>query len=223
MTAFALVETHDPLLGLVYQGAYGDTESPIAPNPAGSEWLRSSVPRLEGDSRHAVEIIAGFLATNTVSQNDVPYLRPEPGAYWDVDEEYATCIEPLEDSGMSAGRLRPTEMAFLSVDWAEHPVLTQEGLVAEVDPDDGTARPFLDHNIKSMCGEAVAALAEQLGATVMAFQLELVWRHGTPLLLSDREHLQLGAIGADGLFQPILTMLDHEYLARPSIEAESSI
>lgn len=117
--------------------------------------------------------------------------------------------------------------------------LTQDGLLADPEDSDFTAPLLQGDPSLELADERQAILAqleaeearrvegsetnESLRPVTFTWQSELVWRpdeNGTqqPIRLSEREHMALGFVAADGAFEHVVTILDPGDLPQQPIE-----
>jgi GNAT superfamily N-acetyltransferase len=97
--------------------------------------------------------------------------------------------------------------------------LTRDGLYVDIGSGDFTV-PLLQDAIEPLgLAEEEREVAMELGATVYAFQAELVWRPDAkgsvrPILRSRRDHTALGRVAGNGTFEYIGAVLNRDHPVR---------
>jgi len=129
----------------------------------------------------------------------------------------------IEDGLLPEDFLEKYLNAEAKFSWNEATIVNKEGLISTIDSY-GDLVPTVK-NVGEMCDDNSYAfqMAIKLGLVVCATQTELIFikdpypdadefaQH--PTLLSDREHVSLGILDSEGVFMPVLTVLDRDHPA----------
>jgi hypothetical protein len=190
-----------------------------------AELIGRAIKASEIDDPHA-RVMEAFYGGNGFPRELVPHIEPT------IKELYAAL--PVRDRLSELMEANPTSVPFKEQELAalddalgseyqsSITYLRADGLV--IDP---WSQELALHSVSGLLlalqGKEERTIATGLGTETYICQTELVWRTGEggeaePSLLSDRQHIALGHIAADGMFEQVFTILAQDHPARRPVE-----